>query len=229
MKTLFKNIRHALVAGLAVLIPGVATVFIIYHLFNWIDNILPDLIGVDLPPGSGIVGILSIVLLTGLVAKNLFGTLMVKLLHSVFMSIPLLNKVYQTFQQIVDLFLNPRHNILGKPAMIEYPRKNLWVLGFITTYETDEISEATGHQVVCVYVPTTPNPTSGLMVYVPKTDIIEVGISQEIALKAVVSAGMVSSAKTDTRKTGHSLPELITEWKRLARKRDLGGMFDPRD
>ena len=112
--------------------------------------------------------------------------------------------------------------------LVEYPKEDSWTLGFVTSRETPEISDSIGETVICVYVPTTPNPTSGFMLYVPEHKVKKVNLSTEMAIKAIVSAGLISSAKSDIVLTQESnFGDVLRKWKN--RKEYSGMIFDPRD
>jgi uncharacterized membrane protein len=221
-------IKGSIIAGLAILIPVVTSIYIIVQAFLWIDGLLPAMVQTELPPGIGVAAILFITLFTGLIAKNYLGKRIIKLSTGLICHVPILNKVYITLQQIMDLLVNQKKNFTGRPVLVEYPRPNSWALGFVTTSETQEISEAAGQKLICVYIPTTPNPTSGFMLYVPAEAVKEVKMSPEIAMKAVISAGIVSSAQTDSRHTDTPLPELVEQWLKQSSKKGKP-IVDPRD
>lgn len=227
MRGIAKVIRSSIVTGTIVLIPSVLSVFVIYKLFIWLDNVLPSLINLKLPIGLGLIALLFITFITGLVAKNYFGKRIISAAESFIASIPFLNKIYATIQQVVGVLVNPTNNFLGQVVLVEYPKDDSYCLAFVTTRETEEISKALGFQAVCVYVPTTPNPTSGFMLYVPEDKVIDVDLSPEIAIKAIISAGIVSSSKTDTN-TPKKLNDLIKRW-RTSRSVMKTAFVDPRD
>lgn len=229
MRSLLKQFRSYLVAGTFVLLPVVMSVFILWKLFQWLDNVFPSMTGIEFPVmGLGVAVVLSIVMLTGIVAKNYIGKRLIELGNAIIVSIPILNKVFLAIQQIMDVMLKPQKNFLGEVVLVEYPKEDSWALGFVTSRETAEISSAIGEKLICVYVPTTPNPTSGFMLYVPESKAIKVNMSTEIAIKAIVSAGLVSSAKTDVLNTPEgNLADFIRKWK--TRKRLKKMAMDPRD
>ena len=143
-------------------------------------------------------------------------------------SIPVLNKVFLAVQQIMDVVLKPQKNFLGEVVMVEYPKDDSWTIGFVTSRETSEISASIGETLICVYVPTTPNPTSGFMLYVPEYKLKKVDLSTELAIKAVVSAGLVSSAKSDIVSPQElNFSEVLRKWKNRKEYRNV--IFDPRD
>jgi uncharacterized membrane protein len=229
MQRIPRLIKNSIFTGLIILIPVVISVYVIVQSFFWLDSLLPSLLQMEFPPGTGAAGVLFIALVTGLIAKNYLGKQLIKISTQLIATIPILNKVYLTLQQIMDMLVNQKTNFAGKVVIIEYPRPGVWALGFITTGETQEISEAAGEKLVCVYIPTTPNPTSGFMLYLPESQTVSVKLSAEIAMKAVISAGIVSSAQTDRKKVETSLPDLIGQWMKKSAKNKNRGFDDPRD
>lgn len=214
MSTILKKFRSNLVAGAFVLLPVILSILVIYKLFQWLDNVLPSMIGIELPVGVGVLAIISITLFTGIIAKNYLGKKLIKFGNALIVSIPGLNKIFLTIQQIMDMMLNPQKNFLNEVVVVEYPKEDSWCIGFVTSRETSEISDAIGNKMICVYVPTTPNPTSGFMLYVPESKVVKIDMSAELAIKAIVSAGMVSSSKSDhSSKSDTNLAELIKKWK----------------
>jgi uncharacterized membrane protein len=122
--------------------------------------------------------------------------------------------------------VKPQKGFLGEVVVVEYPKEGSWSLGFVTSRDTPEISECVGEKTICVYVPTTPNPTSGFMLYVPEHKVLKVNLSTEVAVKAIVSAGIVSSGKSESTGTqDQNLGDVIRKWK--TRKKFL--ITDPRD
>jgi uncharacterized membrane protein len=209
-----KILKRSFIAGIIIIIPVAMSIFIMYKLFTVTDNIIPSLTNIRFPIGTGLVSIFIITLITGLVARNYFGKYIIKFSLSIIASIPVLNKIYLTLEQIMHFVADPKKNFNGKPVIVEFPRPHSYALGFITTYETDEISHAVGERVVCVFVPTGPNPTSGFTLYIPETEAIDVDMSPELVLKAIISAGIISSAKTDIKNGQYTLPELLARWRR---------------
>jgi uncharacterized membrane protein len=110
--------------------------------------------------------------------------------------IPLANRIYNAVQQISTAFLGSTRSIFHTVVLLEYPRKGIYSLGFLTTEGTGEVQHKTADQVACVFVPTTPNPTSGMLVFVPKEDLIYLDMTTEDGLKLVVSGGVVAPSYT---------------------------------
>lgn len=229
MNAIGKNVRSYFVTGIFVLFPLVLSLYIIWKIFQFIDNVFPALTGIDLPVmGLGVVIFFMLILIVGMVAKNYAGKKIIEIGNSIVVSIPVLNKVFLAVQQIMDVVLKPQKNFLGEVVLIEYPKEDSWTIGFVTSRETSEISDSIGETLICVYVPTTPNPTSGFMLYVPEHKIKKVNLSTEMAIKAVVSAGLVSSAKSDIVISQElNFSDVLRKWRNRKDYRNV--IFDPRD
>lgn len=229
MNVIGKNIRSYFVTGIFVLFPLVLSIYIIWKIFQFVDNVFPALTGIDLPVmGLGVVIFFVLILVVGMVAKNYAGKKIIEVGNSIIVSIPVLNKVFLAVQQIMDVVLKPQKNFLGEVVLVEYPKEDSWTIGFVTSRETFEISDSIGETVICVYVPTTPNPTSGFMLYVPEHKVKKVNLSTEIAIKAIVSAGLVSSAKSDIVTPQElNFGDVLRKWRNKKDYRDV--IFDPRD
>lgn len=192
-------IRRYLVAGLLVWLPLVATVLVVRLLVQWLDHsllLLPqdyhpeNLLGFSIP-GLGVVLSLLIVFLTGVVAANLFGRKLVSLWELVLSRIPLVRSVYSAVKQLVETMFADNGQSFRKVLLVEFPRRGVWTLAFLTGTEQGEAQRLTGRDVVNVYIPTTPNPTGGYFVMVPKEDIRELEMSVDEGLKMLLSMGAV--------------------------------------
>lgn len=196
-------LRRYLVAGLLVWLPLVATFFVIRLLVNWMDNSLlllpeayrPDnLLGFHIP-GLGVLLSLLILVLTGLVAANLFGRKLVGLWEQLLSRIPLVRSVYSAVKQLVETTLSGNGNSFRKVVLVEFPRRGMWTLAFLTSEVQGVVQQATRREVVSVYVPTTPNPTGGYFVLVPREDVREIDLSVDDGLKMLLSMGAVNPAE----------------------------------
>ncbi len=194
-----KRIRRYLVAGLLVWVPLGVTVLLLKVLVDLMDQTLlllpspyrPDaLFGFHIP-GLGIVLSLAVLLVTGILAANLVGRQLVHLWESILQRIPFVRSVYSAAKNFAEIVLTDANQSFNKVLLIEYPRKGLYSLCFQTSTYLGEVQARTGEEVICVFVPTTPNPTSGLILMVPKSDVIELEMEVEGALKMVVSLGVV--------------------------------------
>ena len=194
------QLRRYLVAGLLVWLPLGATFFVIQLLVGWMDQsllLLPErfrpetLLGFNIP-GLGVVLSLLILLLTGLVAANLFGRKLVELWEQLLSRIPLVRSVYSAVKQLVETMFADNGNSFRKVVLVEFPRRGIWTLAFLTNDEQGVVQQATGREVISVYVPTTPNPTGGYFVLVPVEDVREIDLSVDEGLKLLLSMGAVN-------------------------------------
>ena len=195
-----QRLRRYFVAGLLVWLPLVATYVVLAFSIRLIDRTLlllpphyrPEaLIGFEIP-GLGVILTMVLVILTGLVVANFFGRSLVSAWESVLSRIPLVRTVYGAVKQItVSLFADASQSF-REVVLIEYPRKGIWALAFVTGDTPSKFKKLVDHDLINLYVPTTPNPTSGVFVMVPKSDVKRLDIPVEIGLKMILSAGVVN-------------------------------------
>ncbi len=197
---LWPLMRRWLIAGLAVWLPLGATILVVLFLIDLMDRsllLLPPayrpetLLGFNIP-GLGVLLTFAIVLLTGFLAANYFGEKLLALLDQLVQRVPLVRSVYGGMKSLADTVLTGSGNSFRKVLLIEYPRKGLWTLAFQTGEPAGEVQRKTGQEVVTVFVPTTPNPTSGFIVMVPRTDAIALDMTVEQALRMIISLGVVT-------------------------------------
>lgn len=194
------SLRRYLIAGVLVWLPVLATVWVLGFIIDLMDRtlwLLPDavrpkqLLGFDIP-GLGIVFAFIVLVLTGLLVTNLIGRQIVDWWEDLMQRIPLVRSVYGGVRSFTETVLSKSGSSFRKVVMIEYPRVGMWSIGFITADDIPEISAKTGVTQVCVYVPTTPNPTSGLIVMLPRDQIVELDMSVDAAMKMIVTLGVVA-------------------------------------
>ena len=194
-----KRIRRIIVAGLLVWLPLGITIFIIRLLLDLLGQtykiiqefLRPEsILGFSIP-GFEILLALVIIFATGLIAANFIGKSLVGWWESFLDKIPLVRNIYSPLKKFSELILSDQTHSFSKVLLIEYPRKGLYSLCFQTSKNLGEIEKKSGRDVVCVFVPTTPNPTSGLILMVPQEDVIELDMSVEDGLKMIISLGVV--------------------------------------
>ncbi|MDX5332895.1 MAG: DUF502 domain-containing protein [Gammaproteobacteria bacterium] len=192
--------KRYLIAGLLVWVPLGITFLVIRALVGVMDRTLlllpPDwrpeaLLGFPVP-GLGIVLSILVVLVTGMVVANLLGRKLVEGWESLLNRIPLVRSIYSAVKQILETIFVAGGKSFRKVLMVEYPRRGLWTLAFQTGSGTEEVHDKAGHRLMTVFVPTTPNPTSGFIILVPEEDIIELDMSVEDGLKLIMSLGVVA-------------------------------------
>ena len=191
--------KRYLVAGLLVWVPLGVTVMVVKLLVELMDRTLllipapyrPEaLLGVHIP-GLGVLLTVLVVLGTGMVVANLFGRRLVALWEGLLARIPLVRTVYTGVKQILETVFSSQGQSFRKVLLVEYPRPGLWTLGFLASATRGEAQARTGREVVNVFIPTTPNPTSGFFIMVPREDVVELDMSVDDGLKMIISAGVI--------------------------------------
>jgi len=194
------RIRRYLVAGLLIWLPIGVTVFVFRLLLGLMDQLLflvplryrPEaLLGIPVP-GLGAALALIMLLVTGMLAANFFGRRLIAFYESLLAKIPFVRTVYSAVKNFAEIVLSDSGTSFKKVLLIEYPRKGLYSIVFQTSDEAAEVQAKTGETIITVFLPTTPNPTSGFMLFVPKVDTVELDMTVEEALKMVVSLGVVA-------------------------------------
>jgi len=201
------RLRRYVVAGLLIWAPVGATIFVFRLLLGLMERLLfwlpanyrpealfPALFEFNVPALNAIVsGVLAFVVLvaTGMLAANLIGKRLVSVYESWLARIPLVRTVYGSVKHFVEVVFSDTSESFKKVLMIEYPRKGVYALAFQTSEPVGEVQERTGEVVLTVFVPTTPNPTSGFILFVPRDEVVELDMSIEDALKMIVSLGVV--------------------------------------
>lgn len=208
---MFALLRRYLIAGLLLWVPLVVTVLVIRALVGFMDRTLlllpaayrPEALFGTSIPGLGVVLTIVTVLLTGMVVANLFGRKLVGLWEALLARIPLVRSIYAATKQLAETVFSSGGQSFRKVLLIEYPRKGLWTLAFQTGTEQGEAQRKVGREVINVYVPTTPNPTSGFFLMVPREEVVELEMSVDEGLKMLISMGAIVPGGTiqipDTR------------------------------
>lgn len=191
--------RRYLIAGLLVWVPLGVTLLIIKFLVDLMDQTLlllprhvrPEaLIGQSIP-GLGLVLTLIVVWVTGVVVTNLFGRRLYRLGELILSRIPFVRSVYSAVKQVTETLFSGTGKSFRKVCLVEYPRHGLWSLAFMTGDGAPEIKDRTGRDVANIFIPTTPNPTSGFFLMVPRDEVIELTMSVDDGLKMLISVGVV--------------------------------------
>lgn len=191
--------RNYLIAGLLVWLPLGATILVIKLLVDLLDRTLlllppawrPDaLLGFHIP-GLGLVLSIAIIFVTGVVVANLLGRRLVSFWESLLSRIPLVRSIYASVKQVAETVLSSSGQSFRKVLLVEYPRRGVWSLGFQTSSSLGEVQARTGEDVVAVFVPTTPNPTSGFVLMIPRREVTELDMEVDEALKMIISMGVV--------------------------------------
>lgn len=200
-----QDLKNDLIAGLLVVIPLATTIWLSYVIANWaikfltkipkqinpfdgfnplLTNLLNFLVGLTVP--------LIFILLIGLMARNIAGRWLLDVGEQILQAIPLAGSVYKTLKQILETLFRDSQTKFRRVVLIEYPRQGLWTMGFVTGKVSDVIQTQFSQPMLSVFVPTTPNPTSGWYVVVPEDEVTNVPLSIEDAFKVLISGGIVN-------------------------------------
>jgi len=194
-----KRLRRYLVAGILVWVPLGVTFALVYIAVDITDNtmlLIPEqyrplaLFGFKIP-GLGVIFAFIVLLVTGVLAANFVGRAFMGGWESLMERIPIVRTIYSAAKKFSEVVFSETGQSFKKVLLIEYPRKGLYSLAFQTSTELGEVQGRTGEEVVCCFVPTTPNPTSGLIIIVPRKDLIELDMDVDEALKMIISLGVV--------------------------------------
>ncbi len=210
-KTILKNY---FITGLLVILPIFITAYVIWHLIKAMDAVLKFIPAKYLPetytniyiPGVGLILVVILILIVGILTRNIAGRTVLQFWDNLVDRIPLARILYSSVKQLLQAFFFQNSGSFQRVALIEYPRRGIYVLGFITGESRGEIQVKTNKKMINVFVPTTPNPTSGFYVLVPEEDLILLDMSVEDAFKLLISGGIVSpnEMKRAKRKTGNA-------------------------
>ena len=195
MTTLYTHLRNYLLTGFIVLIPVAVTIYISLILFSFVDSILGDAIAGLLGrtiPGVGLVSTILLFIFAGIIAQNVLGKNFLRWLDISLLSVPLIRSVYIGVKQVSNVIFQQKQWEFQRVVMVEYPKEDCWALGFITG--DFPMSYAPGGfpgKLVCVFVPTTPNPTSGFVLIMDKSKVVDTTLGIEEAMKLILSGGLV--------------------------------------
>jgi uncharacterized membrane protein len=206
-KSLFARWQANFWAGLAIVLPAVISIAVLRWLFGTVANITDTLL-IFLPTklthhdaGNGpmywywsiVALVLAIFLIgtVGLLARNYFGRKIIEWVDLALLRVPLLNKIYGATKQVNDAFSSSNKTAFRTVVLVEFPHPGVYSIGFITSDQQEEVQARTGQKVVCVFVPATPNPTSGFLLMVPERKVMRLGMSVPDAIKYIISLGAI--------------------------------------
>ncbi len=205
----FKHrLKNDLIAGLLVVIPLATTIWLTITIANWVINFLTR-IPKQLNPFQGMhpilvnllnfaVGLtvpLLCILLIGLMARNIAGQWLLDVGEQLLQAIPLAGSVYKTLKQLLETLLKDTNGKFRRVILVEYPRRGVWALGFVTGSMSNEIQSHLARPMLSVFIPTTPNPTTGWYAIVPEEEVVNISMTVEDAFKVIISGGIVAPNK----------------------------------
>lgn len=221
---LFSRLRANFLTGIVVIAPVGLTIWLIWSLVGWVDGfvlplvpnqyqpdkMLQDLLGLDPSVqinvrGIGVVIFLLFTVIVGWIAKGLIGRSMISFAEGLVERTPVVRSIYSGIKQISETVFAQSERSFEKACLIEYPRKGIWAIGFISTNTKGEIAARgnDGRPMLSIFVPTTPNPTSGFLLFFPEDDVMVLDMTVEDAAKLVISAGLVYPNGKDNGKDDH--------------------------
>jgi len=195
-----RKIRNYMIGGLLIWIPIMITVWVVRFLSGILDNSLvllppswrPEAVFGTYVPGLGIILSLLLLFFTGVLVKNLFGGQMVAGLESLVRRIPVVGAVYAGAKTFSETVLTDKGTSFKQVLIVEFPRKGAWSIGFLTAENLEEVRARTGEDMISVFVPTTPNPTTGFIIVVKRSEVVFLDMSVDEAFKMILTLGVVA-------------------------------------
>ncbi len=199
-QSVVRVLRRYFFTGLLVILPASISVFILWKLFFGLDAILGPFVtryyGRDIP-GLGLVVLVSLIIIIGSVASNFLGRRLIAAVERMVNHIPIIRWIYRTTKQMFSTILQERSTSFRRVVLVQYPHKGTWSMAFVTSESGGRLADDLGRDVITVFLPTTPNPTSGFFLIVPAEDVIALDMPVDEGLKLVVSAGVLSRDRPD--------------------------------
>lgn len=200
MKNFLTKLRGWLFSGILVVAPLMITFYIIWLLMDTMDGLVKSLVPTKTDmfarffaiPGFGFVLAMLVLIIIGALAKGVAGSFFIRKGEQVVHKLPFIRSLYAGVKQVFEAFFGSNSPSFRQVGMIEYPRRGVWSLCFVTGATVGEVQDKTSHDVVNVFVPTTPNPTSGFLLFLPKEDVLILDMKVDEGLKMVISAGIVT-------------------------------------
>ena len=194
------KIRSWFITGILVLTPIILTVYVAWAFITFVDNLVVPIVPNGyrpsnyLPfsiPGLGLIIVFTFTTLVGSLASGLFGRTLIRIWENILNRMPVVRSVYSAIKQILETVMAAQSDAFRQAVLVQYPRKDIWAIGFVTGSTKGEVGKYVSEKMINVFMPTTPNPTSGFLLFFPEKDLIYLKMSVEDALKLVVSGGMV--------------------------------------
>jgi uncharacterized membrane protein len=232
--TLAARLRAYFFAGVLVTAPIAITFFVAWTFIEvvdgWVMSMVPPTYRFDMPfPGVGLLLLVVMLMAIGAFAAGFLGRLLVRTGESLLQRVPVIRNIYGALKQIIETILAQQSSAFRQVVLVEYPRRNIWAIAFITGVTEGEVQNLTESETVNVFLPTTPNPTSGFLLFVPREDLIVLDMSVEEGIKMVISGGIVTPPDrraAEVRKMplvtgGEDVPE-VSKRRKVAPKAETG-------
>lgn len=199
--TFLGRLRNYFLAGILVTAPIAITIYVTWGFLKFLDNKITPLIpevynpNTYLPvevPGLGLIIAITFFVIIGWITRNFLGRFFIRISENIVERVPIINTIYGAIKQILETIMASQSDAFKEVVMFEYPRKGIWVLGFVTGSTKGEVQSLTDTETVNVFLPTTPNPTSGFLLFLPKKDITYMKMTVEEGIKMIVSGGIIT-------------------------------------
>ncbi len=206
------RMRANFLTGVVIVAPVILTIYLLWTVVTFVDNQIvpwvPDVynprtyLDVDVP-GFGVIVFVVMTTIVGSLTKNLFGRQLIRIGEAWVERMPIVRSIYNAVKQIIETVLSQSNSSFQNACLIEYPRRDLWAIAFVSTETKGEILEKSEpERMVSVFLPTTPNPTSGFLLFVPAEDVVILDMTVEEAAKLVISAGLVAPPSAEEKAAG---------------------------
>jgi len=212
VKTSFgTRLRRYLLTGIVVTAPITITIYLTYIFLTFVDGhvgkIIPnewyeDFYGETALPGLGLIVAIAFFIIIGWFATNILGRFIIRIYEYILDRMPVIRTVYGAIKQVFETIMASQSSAFREAVMLEYPRRGVWSIGFVTGVTEGEVQRGTEEETINVFVPTTPNPTSGYLLFVPRKELTYLDMSVEEAVKLVVSAGIITPPDARDKKKG---------------------------
>ena len=220
---ILQRLRNNFLTGLIVVAPIVLTIYLVWLFVTFVDDrVLPLIparyspetyLGADIP-GFGVVVFLIVCSVIGMATKGIFGRQLVRFGESIVDRTPVVRSIYNAVKQIIETIFSQSQSSFQNACLVQYPREGIWAIAFVSTDTKGEVlNKIDGHnQMLSIFLPTTPNPTSGFLLFVPRKDVVMLDMSVEDAAKLIISAGLVvpptaEEIRAGRRVTSRPLPK----------------------
>ncbi len=213
---LVARLRGNFLTGLVIVLPVALTIWMVWAFVGFVDNSVLPLVPDAYKPSSewrgfGVIVFLVFTSIVGAMTKGIFGKQLLKYVESLVDRMPIVRTIYNGVKQIVETVLNQSNSSFEKACMVEYPRRGIWAIAFVSTSTKGEVLAKSGEdEMMSVFLPTTPNPTSGFLLFVPKQDVVILDMDVEAAAKLVISAGLVMPPTKDEIAAGKMKAKVAT-------------------
>lgn len=205
---IFVNLRNNFFKGILISVPVFITFYVAWILIKFFDNKVTPVLGPLIPqhlnpsnylpfeiPGIGLLTVFIFFAIIGFLTTGLFGRIFSSLVEKILSKIPVLRNIYSGLKQLFETILSKRSNSFREVILLEYPRKGIWAMGFLTGDTEGEVQRLTKNSMINIFLPTTPNPTSGFLLFVPAKDVLRLSMSVEEGIKMIISAGILTPSE----------------------------------